>query len=120
MSNETSKRLYTSKAAEAWAKPSTSGIEMNVVLAEAFAEIIEEIWSQPWLGNATTRQLIEELSARIEIDGAMDYRTVDDPIDVDLDEDQQKFRALQGDTEFVEDVEEEEYYEEEIYDDEIV
>ena len=32
---------------------------------------------QPMLGLATTRQLIEELSARIEMDGMLDYRTVD-------------------------------------------
>jgi len=32
---------------------------------------------KPMLGLATTRQLIEELSARIEMDGMLDYRTVD-------------------------------------------
>jgi len=32
---------------------------------------------QPMLGLATTRQLIEELTVRIEMDGMLDYRTVD-------------------------------------------
>jgi len=32
---------------------------------------------EPMLGLATTRQLIEELTTRIEMDGMLDYRTVD-------------------------------------------
>jgi hypothetical protein len=32
---------------------------------------------EPRLGLATTRQLMEELHARIEVDGRLDYRTVD-------------------------------------------
>lgn len=46
---------------------------MDVELAEAFAEILNEIWSKPWLGNATTGELIEELAARSNLN----YRTVD-------------------------------------------
>jgi len=123
MSSEAKKELCRSKAVEAWAKPSTSGIVMDVTLAEAFTEIIEEIWSQPWLGNATTRQLIDELSARIEVDGAMEYRPVDDPVDGDLDEGTQTRKALKGEMEFLEDCEEDlgdeepDVYEEKIYDD---
>ena len=85
----------------------THGYESEV-LTEAFEEIIMEIWSQPWLGNATTRQLIDELSARIEVDGAMEYRTVDAPLDlVGEDDDNQSWKALKGEIEFVEDGEEE-------------
>lgn len=40
----------------------------------------EERWSKPWLGNATTRELLDELRARIEVDGKLDYRTVDEGI----------------------------------------
>ena len=65
------------KAAKAWCQPTTEKIEMIPELCEAFAEIIHELWSQPWLGNATTRELINEIKARIEIDGNLDYRTVD-------------------------------------------
>ena len=65
------------KAAQLWCKPSTSHIEMNNVLCEAIAEEIEYLTSIPWLGNATTRQLLDEVRARIETDGMMDYRTVD-------------------------------------------
>jgi len=61
------------KAAQAWCTPSTSKKEMDSDLAEAFAEILDEIWSKPWLGNATTGELIEELKARCNLD----YRTVD-------------------------------------------
>lgn len=46
---------------------------MNVALAEAFAEILEEVWSQPWLGNATTGQLLDEIRARVNCD----YKTVE-------------------------------------------
>jgi len=34
-------------------------------------------FDEPMLGLATTRQLIEELTTRIEMDGMLDYRTVD-------------------------------------------
>jgi len=46
------------EAAKAWCQPTTKNIEMIPELAEAFAEIIHEIWSQPWLGTATTRELV--------------------------------------------------------------
>jgi hypothetical protein len=72
-----SKQLARETAAQAWCKPQTENIEMNAILCEAFAEIIEEIWSQPLLGNATTRQLIDEITARISMDGMLDYRTID-------------------------------------------
>ena len=65
------------RSAQAWCDPRTSNIEMNTELAYVFAEIIDDIWSKPWLGNATTRELIEELSERSDLD----YRTVDEPGD---------------------------------------
>jgi hypothetical protein len=34
-------------------------------------------WNTAQLGFATTRELIEEIRARIEMDGNLDYRTVD-------------------------------------------
>jgi len=45
---------------------------MDADLCEAFAQILNEIWSQPWLGNATTGELIEELKARSDLN----YKTV--------------------------------------------
>lgn len=69
-----SMELCREKAAQAWCKDSTSHLEMDVELCEAFAEILNEIWSQPWLGNATTGELIEELAARSDLN----YRTVDE------------------------------------------
>lgn len=66
-------QLSREKAAQAWCKPKTCGKEMDGDLAEAFAEILDEIWSQPWLGNATTGQLLDEIRARVNTN----YRTVD-------------------------------------------
>lgn len=42
------------------------------------AKKIIEHMKQPRLGYATTRMLLEELTVRIEVDGNLDYRTVDD------------------------------------------
>ena len=68
--------LARQKAAQAWCTPATSSIEMDVVLAEAFAEILNEIWSQSWLGNATTAELLAELQARAEVGCYANYKTV--------------------------------------------
>ena len=65
--------LARQKAAQAWCTPETSAIEMDTRLAEAFAAILEDIWSKPWLGNATTGELLEEVKARVPLG----YRTVD-------------------------------------------
>ena len=34
--------------------------------------------NQAWLGNATTAELMEEIRTRVEMDGRLDYKTVDD------------------------------------------
>ena len=65
------------RAAQAWCTDKTSGKVMDAELCEEFAKILEEIWSKPWLGNATTRELIDEIKCRIGMDGKLDYRTVD-------------------------------------------
>jgi len=65
------------EALKAWCQPTTKTIKIIPKLVEAFAEIIHELWSQPWLGNATTRELIDEIKTRIEMDGKLEYRTVD-------------------------------------------
>ena len=67
----------THKAAQAWCMQKTEKIDMIPELAEEFARIVEEVSSHPWLGNASTRELLEELTARIEVDGKLDYRTRD-------------------------------------------
>lgn len=64
--------LSTKLAAEAWTKKKTKRIEMDVRLAEAFAEIIDRELSKPNLGCATTRQLLNELWARSDLN----YSTV--------------------------------------------
>jgi len=71
-------QLSREKAAQAWCKETTSNKIMDVELAEAFAEILDEIWSKPWLGNATTEELLTEIRTHIEMNGKLQYRTVDD------------------------------------------
>ena len=72
-----SRELLREKVAKAWCTPNTEKIDMIPELAEAFADILDEIWSKPWLGNATNKELLEELSTRIEIHGpGLDYSTV--------------------------------------------
>lgn len=61
-------------AAQAWCTSETDKIEVNFELPEGFVRIIEELLSEPWLGNATTGELLEELKARIYLDGKLDYR----------------------------------------------
>lgn len=65
--------LCKHKAAQAWCKDTTKHILMQPELCLAFAEILEEIWSKPWLGNATTGELLDEIKARVNCS----YRTVD-------------------------------------------
>jgi hypothetical protein len=65
-------QLSREKAAQAWCKPTTSNKVIDAELAEAFAEILDEIWSRPWLGNATTGEMLDEIKARVDCS----YRTV--------------------------------------------
>ena len=58
--------LSRQRAAQAWQQPTTKTIDIDHALAEAFAEILDEVWSQPWLGNATTRELLDEIAARAD------------------------------------------------------
>ena len=65
--------LSLGKAAQAWCMPYTSNKVMDEELATAFAEILDDIWSKPWLGNATTKELLDEIAARC---GDLNYKTV--------------------------------------------
>lgn len=64
------------KAAQCWCKPETEHVEMSTALATVFAELLEETRDKPRLGYATTAELIEEVRARIELDGMLGYSTV--------------------------------------------
>jgi len=68
--------LCREKVAQAWCTPETEKIVMIPELAEAMAVILNDIWSKPWLGNATTAELLTELKARCEINGTLYYKTV--------------------------------------------
>ena len=56
--------LAKQKAAQAWCFDSTKHIPLDPVLADAFAKILDEIWGQAWLGNATSGEMVAELRAR--------------------------------------------------------
>jgi len=64
------------KVAVAWCQPKTENKEMDVDLAEEFAKILDKETSVPLLGNATTGELLTELTARAEVGGYIDYKTV--------------------------------------------
>ena len=68
-----SMELARQKTAQAWCTPETEKITMDPILAEAFATILDDIWSKPWLGNATTGELLEELKVRCEINRTINY-----------------------------------------------
>ena len=68
------------RAGIAWTTPETKHITMDTALGVAFADIVDGIWAEdtkPNLGCATTGQLIDELRARVNLDGTADYRTID-------------------------------------------
>lgn len=70
-------KLAREKVALAWCTKAIEDIEMDSRLAEAFADILEESWSESNLGNATTRELLLEITARIEMNGKLDYKTTE-------------------------------------------
>ena len=72
--------------ARGWCAPTTENRTMDAELAKAISDEVWNLLNPPNLGCATTRQLLEELTARIEVGGcdstevgrsALDYRTVD-------------------------------------------
>ena len=65
------------EVAGAWQGEKTEHTIMDVDLAEEFAKILVKHMYAPKLGCATTREILEELKVRIEMDGKLDYRTID-------------------------------------------
>lgn len=63
--------LALQTAAGAWCREETKHTVMDPALCSAFAYILEEVWTKPWLGNATTGQLLDEIKARVDCS----YRT---------------------------------------------
>jgi hypothetical protein len=70
--------LALEKAAQCWCDDRTKHIVMIPELAVVFAELLDSIWSNPWLGNATTSELLDELRCRCEVNGTINYKTVDE------------------------------------------
>lgn len=63
------------EAARCWTRGKATSSEMDSNVCEQVAKTIEVVSSQAWLGNATTGELLEELKARAEVDGSIDYKT---------------------------------------------
>jgi hypothetical protein len=66
--------LSLEKAAQCWCYPTTSHKKMDIDLCLAFADTLDKIWEQPWLGNATTKELLDEIAARVDLE----YRTINE------------------------------------------
>jgi hypothetical protein len=65
------------EAAGAWCGDKAKDKEMDADLTEGFAKILVKHMYAPKLGCATTREILEELKVRIEMDGKLDYKTID-------------------------------------------
>jgi len=72
--------------ARGWCSPKNENKEMDADLALAISGEVWNLLNPPNLGCATTRELLAEITARIEVGGcdsteigvsALDYRTVD-------------------------------------------
>ncbi len=48
--------------------------DVDTELLLEFANILDDVWSKPWLGNASTMELLSELMARTDIMGYADYK----------------------------------------------
>lgn len=61
--------------------PVDDGVEVNLPLLVELAldKTIVPFQAEPLLGLATTRELLDELTARAELNGQADYRTAEDP-----------------------------------------
>jgi hypothetical protein len=69
--------LARETAAQAWCTKKNEKKIMDPELAEAFADILDKETNIPRLGCATTKEMLEEITARIKMSGELDYRTVD-------------------------------------------
>ena len=72
------------KATQAWCTEETKFIEMNPALLEEFAKILVIDTYLPHLGCATTRELLREIEARVDLEystilGDSSNRAVDCP-----------------------------------------
>lgn len=54
--------------ANAWCQPKTEKKTMDPVLAKEFAKILVVEMYKPNLGCATTRELLDEIKARVDLD----------------------------------------------------
>ena len=66
--------------ARGWCSPRNEKKVMDVDLATAISMEVMKLFianKEPKLGCATTGQLLAEIKARIEMNGQLDYRTID-------------------------------------------
>ena len=74
--NMTRKEEFMQAVARGWCHEKTSGKTMDTDLAMAITEELLKL-KIPNLGCATTGALIDEVKARIDLDGKLEYRTID-------------------------------------------
>jgi len=60
------------RAAQAWCDKATEKLVFDSVLAESFSKLLVEDMYAPHLGCATTGEMLEEISARVDLD----YKTL--------------------------------------------
>ena len=66
--------------ARGWCSPKNERKIMDVDLAESISLEVKKLFvdfKEPQLGCATTRELLNEIKIRIEVDGKLGYRTID-------------------------------------------
>ena len=66
--------------ARGWCSPKNERKIMDVDLAESISLEVKKLFDdfkEPQLGCATTRELLNEIKVRIEVDGKLGYRTID-------------------------------------------
>ncbi len=77
MSDKEHKESIMQAVARGWCSDENSSKTMDTDLAMAITEEILKLPCEPNLGCATSGELLEEIKARIEREGNLDYRTVD-------------------------------------------
>ena len=65
-------RFARQQAGRAWATDKTSSTIIDVILAEEFAKILVDHMYESHLGCATTKELLDEIAARLPLD----YKTI--------------------------------------------
>lgn len=64
-----------------WIRDRQKDQEMANSIIKDYDQEIKRLQKTPQLGCATTAELIDELKARSEVDGTLNYRTIDEEME---------------------------------------